>query len=190
MRTISFPNWENQLAASAASKDEKQSFAITIRWYLSHCQRQHCTTDFKSARQFINSAIQSKPQVSKWGVERWKEGIRWFFRNAPKELENLKQTTTLDSSNNKSKIKTMRLGESEPEWRLRMITALRRRHMSYRTETTYVGWVLRFSKFVGHHNLKELKTDSINHYMDHLARDLHVAVGTQRQALNALSLSI
>lgn len=179
MKTISFPDWETRLESSEIPYGEKKSFAITIRWYLSYCQQQQHFVDFSSARSFINKAIQSKPQTSEWVIERWKEGIRWLFRNAPKTTQKVKEP-------NETKVKAMRLGQSVPEWRLRMLTTLRKRQMSYRTETTYIGWVLRFARFVGHHDLERLKTDSINHFMDHLVRDLRVSAGTQRQALNAL----
>lgn len=63
---------------------------------------------------------------------------------------------------------------------------LRRRHYSYRTEETYVGWVIRF---IAHHGLRhpgELGAEEIEAFLSHLAVDRHVAASTQNQALSAI----
>ena len=64
--------------------------------------------------------------------------------------------------------------------------AIRRRHYSYRTEKTYVGWVRGFIRFHGLRHPRELGAAQVQEYVSHLANDRHVAASTQNQALSAL----
>ena len=81
MQEINFPHWPERLAQAALPDRQKQSFAITLRWYLSFCRRSRVGVSHESARGFIAWAQQTK-QPEAWQVEGWKEAIRWFFRAA------------------------------------------------------------------------------------------------------------
>ena len=81
MQAIHFPEWPSVLAQADLPNPAKHSFAITIRWYLSFCQRGRAEVSFHSARDFLAWALQEK-QPQPWQVEEWKEAIRWFFRAA------------------------------------------------------------------------------------------------------------
>ncbi len=59
------------------------------------------------------------------------------------------------------------------------------RHLSYKTEKSYIGWILRYARWcaknpAGDHGQK------LNQFLSHLARDRNVSASTQSQALNAL----
>ncbi len=76
--------------------------------------------------------------------------------------------------------------KGELEERLR--TVIRRRGYSYRTEQTYVGWYKRFVKFHGLTNPAKMRGGpEVEAFLNHLAINLGVAPGTQKQALNALA---
>jgi integron integrase len=64
--------------------------------------------------------------------------------------------------------------------------AIRLRHFSYRTETTYVDWIRRFVLFHGKRHPKELGGVEVESFLSHLARDRNVSAATQNQALAAL----
>lgn len=66
------------------------------------------------------------------------------------------------------------------------VKALRLRHLSYRTEQTYIGWVKRFRIFVGERSPSELSGVELQDFLTHLAVDKRVSPSTQNQALNAL----
>ena len=68
----------------------------------------------------------------------------------------------------------------------RLRIAMRRRHMSARTEAAYVGWVRRFIFFHDVRHPKEMGTDEVVAFLSHLAVDLRVSPPTQRQAMSAL----
>ncbi len=64
--------------------------------------------------------------------------------------------------------------------------ALRSRHYSKRTETTYVMWVKRFIYFHNVRHPAEMAESEINAFLTHLAVEKHVSTSTQNQALSAL----
>jgi hypothetical protein len=64
---------------------------------------------------------------------------------------------------------------------------LRYYHYAYRTEQTYVSWILRYIKFFGGKtHPKELGAKDVEKYLSYLASKGHVSASTQRQALNAI----
>lgn len=64
--------------------------------------------------------------------------------------------------------------------------ALRSRHYSRNTETTYVHWVKRFIFFHHVRHPQEMAEPEINAFLTHLAVKDHVSASTQNQALCAL----
>lgn len=64
--------------------------------------------------------------------------------------------------------------------------AIRRKHFSPRTEESYVHWIRRFVHFHGKRHPAELGEAGVTAFLNHLARDRHVAAATQNQALSAL----
>ncbi|MDQ8196425.1 site-specific integrase [Coraliomargarita sp. SDUM461004] len=80
MSAVNFPNWRSCLRSDVdLSEQERASFEITIRWFLSYCKSMKAGADFERAWGFIDFAREQK-QASEWTIERWKEAIRWFFR--------------------------------------------------------------------------------------------------------------
>jgi integron integrase len=68
----------------------------------------------------------------------------------------------------------------------RVRDAIRRLHYSRRTEETYVHWIKRFIFFCNRRHPAMLGEDEVTAFLNHLARDRHVAAATQNQALSAL----
>ena len=85
MRAVSFTQWRDVLEEDPElSPVLRNSYGITIRWFLGHCKRTHRPADFEQARSFIEEA-QAQKQPSDWVLRRWKDAVNWFFRNAPKD---------------------------------------------------------------------------------------------------------
>jgi integron integrase len=64
--------------------------------------------------------------------------------------------------------------------------ALRVRHYSLRTETTYIQWIKRFILFNGKRHPLEKGEKEITAFLTHLAVEKHVSPSTQNQALAAI----
>jgi hypothetical protein len=61
---------------------------------------------------------------------------------------------------------------------------IRKRHYSWRTEKSYVGWIRRFILFHGKRHLAEMGEAEISRFLSHLAVAEKVSASTQNQALN------
>ena len=76
--------------------------------------------------------------------------------------------------------------ESQPRLLDQMREVLRLKHLSYRTEESYVSWVKRFIVFHGKRHPKDLGAPEIRAFLSYLATHEQVAASTQNSALNAL----
>lgn len=84
MRSVSFPNWSDRLKeAETLSKSDRDSYAITIRWFLGHCKRLGRPATCEEARVFVREASEAK-RPEEWALKRWKRALNWLFKNAPK----------------------------------------------------------------------------------------------------------
>ena len=63
---------------------------------------------------------------------------------------------------------------------------IRLRHMSYRTEKTYLLWIKRFAEFLDYRPPGSLNRDDIISFLSHLAVDKRISRSTQNLALSAL----
>lgn len=63
---------------------------------------------------------------------------------------------------------------------------IRSRNLAYRTEKTYVHWVLRYIRFHGRQHPRELGATHVDAFLSHLAIQRQCSPATQKTALNAL----
>jgi len=64
--------------------------------------------------------------------------------------------------------------------------AIRARHLSFRTEKAYVGWIRRFIFFSGKRHPREMGEPEVTKFLSHLAVNRRVSASTQNQALAAI----
>ena len=208
MRAVNFKEWPIVLDKdNNISAGERQSFTITIRWYLRFCKQSGCRADFESARAFI-AMVEEEKRPGEWVLERWKEAIRWFFRSAPKSDEDLEdeeephcgaseQSACVETPTATTEVvrhsrlrgpsaQPAQLEGTEPEWRLKAIRMIRIRQYSYHTEKTYLHWLKRYANYWQTADLDALGEHEIKLFLDHLAVEEKVGKGTQKLALNAL----
>ena len=76
--------------------------------------------------------------------------------------------------------------ESKTKLLDQMRLVLRLKHMSIRTEDTYVYWVKRFILFHQKRHPTDMGAPEIRAFLAYLALEGHVAASTQNVALNAL----
>jgi site-specific recombinase XerD len=60
------------------------------------------------------------------------------------------------------------------------------KHYSYRTEETYIQWIVRYISFHNKRHPAEMGVPEIEEFLTHLAVEGNVAAATQNQALNAI----
>jgi len=81
VKEVHFPDWPQWLERAEFSERQRQSWAITVRWYLSFCRRGRGGVNHQTARDFIAWAQRAKNPEA-WQLESWREALRWFFRTA------------------------------------------------------------------------------------------------------------
>ncbi len=67
-----------------------------------------------------------------------------------------------------------------------MVSIMRLKHMSYRTEQTYISWMRQFYRNVSGVSPEYLTSDHVINFLTHLAVNRKVSKSTQNQAFNAL----
>ena len=67
-----------------------------------------------------------------------------------------------------------------------MVRMIRLRHLSRRTEKTYMGWIRSYYRFLKGKSPQQLNQTDLKDYLTHLAADRKVAASTQNQAFNAI----
>ncbi|MEX0584185.1 MAG: phage integrase N-terminal SAM-like domain-containing protein [Natronospirillum sp.] len=63
---------------------------------------------------------------------------------------------------------------------------MRTRHLAYRTEKTYCGWVKDYIRFHQKRHPNEMGAPEVDEWLSHLANQRNVAINTQKTALNAI----
>lgn len=163
-----------------------------------------------SAKEFLSAFPEIRVRERKpeeWVVERWREALNWFFKNAksrtvaaiPKPMQ-VNSSEVRDgcceegreggfADGRRAYAVTVRAYQERvaPEPLIEeMVRLMRVRHMSYRTEEAYVGWVRRMEAFLaGKKTMEEFGEEDLKAFLSYLAVEEGVSAGTQKQALNA-----
>lgn len=193
---VHFHDWEQVLETSALSTQRRESWAITIRWYLSWSKRARVAVDFESARDFIaQMEIEKRPSTHR--LEQWKEALRWLFREGKRREGRLAGDCGSQSAECRVPSGACRGQRREPaatndpsvkslDWRAEAIRVLRVRKYKYRTEQTYLEWLTRYERSLRGRNPVQCGAEEVRAFLDDLAVQGRVSASTQRQALNAL----
>ena len=183
MKTIQFPRWAEVLQTSDLPEHERESFKVTLRWYLGWCHRNSVGCHVESARNFIEWATMEK-QADDWAVEQWKTAIRWFFVAAKAQTAGNREYPSKNiCSTNDTDAERMQARSADER---AILSELRRRGMALKTERSYLRHYRDFMKRHGLKNGSAISTSEIKTYLECLAMERAVAASTQKQALNAL----
>lgn len=68
----------------------------------------------------------------------------------------------------------------------RLRAFMRAKHLAYRTEKTYCGWIVDFIRFNQRQHPESLGKEHVDAWLSHLANNRNVAINTQKTALNAV----
>ncbi|MGJ3242689.1 MAG: site-specific integrase [Opitutales bacterium] len=137
----------------------RERWLIVLRWYLGYCAKHGLKdpTDREHGRWFWRDAVLPR-EPSDWQREQWGQVLAWFFDTMEK------------------RDRSVRL----------MRSVIRRRHLRYRTEQSYLGWLRRFQAFVDGKDAMDADEGDVVRFLSHLAEEEQLAASGQRQAFNAL----
>jgi hypothetical protein len=185
MRTVYFPRWREVLGTSSLPEPVRKGYGITLRWYLSWCKGRGCGCSVESAREFIEWAAGEK-DPPEWALERWKAALNWFFSTAAAQGGGAAAGSgdgALEESTNDTEAERP---EAYNEAEHRILSAMRRKGMAYRTEQSYLRCYRDFVRRQQPVDLLKLEADDVRGYLDYLAMERKVASASQKIALNAL----
>ncbi|MEN8254241.1 MAG: integron integrase [Verrucomicrobiota bacterium] len=160
-----------------------------VEKYLAELGRQNRLEDW----QFRQVADAMRILTEDLAKHAWAKEIDWpFWRGTRKEVD--KDHATLYREGRESKADFSRYNMDEhaaaPEGMKdtleRIRNVIRRKNYSVRTEQTYLLWCGKFLRFHSCGSPKALSADSVKAYLAYLALKRHVAVSTQKQALNSV----
>jgi len=82
--------------------------------------------------------------------------------------------------------RTTQLTETWETLEQTIVRLMRLKHLSYRTEKSYLSWILKFRDYTRGKRLEQIGEQDIKHYLSYLAVERKVSAATQRLAFNAI----
>lgn len=119
-----------------------------------------------------------------WGY--WKSSTRSLSLDHPTIARDTPVVGIDHLSGNSDRLGTDSPGGENQEVIVKVISEIRLRGYSIRTEQVYKGWVVRFITFSGNRFPEELGAKEVISFLEYLAVRRNVSISTQSQALNAL----
>lgn len=129
-----FPGWSAALNADAAlSPGLRASYRQSLSQFLAFCARRRTNPSVAGAREYVELArLEQSPSPAR--LQEWKAALNWYFRRGREaSAVRLKGVPPLERTD---------LGQTA--WEAALIGGLRERHLAWRTEQTYRGWLWRF----------------------------------------------
>ena len=144
----------------AVSEGNREAWWITVRWYLKYCAKQELgdPANRDNGKVFWKEAVLTRRELTEWQREQWGAALAWFF----------KTLVPLDEAG-----RTMR-------------TVIRQRHLRYRTELSYLGWLRRFQAFLHPTDAMRARDQDVVRFLSYLAEEQEVSPSGQNQCFNAL----
>ncbi len=180
---------ENYIAAHKGLRLRRHS-AAEVRAYLEDIGRSESLKDWQYMQVVLALKILFVDVVkSNWASgfpwEDWIESARALSEDHPTVTESNASTVKL-ATDSQNKSLTTQVQALFPTVFERLITEIRLRYYSIRTEQAYVAWLVRFIVFNDNKNPLDMGTGDIVAYLEYLAVKRNVSASTQAQALNAL----
>lgn len=180
MKYVTFPRWAEILQSTDLPDELRDSYRVTLRWYLSWCRERRQRCSVTSARAFADWALLEK-KPSEPTVRRWREALNWFFKMA-KEQGRFADDTDARGLNDTDGERIQAAGKDEEV----ILATMRRLGMALKTERSYLRHYRDFKKQQGFAGSGGLEPAAIKTYLDYLAMERSVSSSTQKGALNAL----
>ena len=114
--------------------------------------------------------------------EYWREGGRSLERSHPTVARDYEESPRVEARSGSRRS----LQKDHPALYQDIVSAIRVRGMSIRTEQTYLDWIGRFVGFHSPDSIEKLDTNTVPAFLEHLAVHRKVSSSTQSIALNAL----
>ncbi|MDA0348371.1 MAG: integron integrase [Verrucomicrobia bacterium] len=140
--------------------EERRAWLITLKWYFGYVAK-HQIGDPSlrdNGKIFWRQAVLTKPGLTDRQKDQWGKAMAWYFT----------KLVPMDGAGKK------------------MRSAIRLRHLRYRTELSYLGWLRRFQAFLHPVDALRAREQDVVDFLTYLAEELELAASGQDQCFNAL----
>lgn len=183
MTTVSFPNWSEALDAANLPEKALKTHRVIIQWFLGYLGRERKRASVHAARAFVEHLIETR-KPEDWQVEQWRNGLNWFFKEAPMRMraaggdgrrQGERRTEDEGISDDGRRRYAHTVAEAQERvpmdpWYDEAVRLMRVRHMAYRTEETYLGWIRRMEKFLQEKGgLETFEEEDLKRFLSYLA---------------------
>jgi integron integrase len=129
--------------------------------------------------------LASDPLIQEWQIEQAREAVRVFYSDHLKvNMHNAGFRG--NGALRDSIVEGVRIERLHGALLRKVVSEIRVRHYSIRTEESYTDWIKRFISFHNLRDPRELDFGDIRRYLDFLATERNVSSATQNLALNSL----
>jgi len=172
--------FSKRMDAAHIPLEDRRQYLKWLRFYLDFCQKYDFSpTDPNSLLPFLQKLTEKGQSPAK--QRQATQSVRVYF-DIEKKLVSQHHSSDVGSS------------ETHPPatvtpWDAVFQTlrdTIRLRNYSYKTYTTYAGWISRFEQFVNSKPPDQIQMQDVKAFLTTLAVHSHVAASTQNQAFNAL----
>lgn len=188
-KPISFPDWQQALAAAEMDSRLREQYRHAIIGWLSYLKSLHARATVQHAKDYLAAIlVVADPDHEKT----IRDSLRWFFSRAlATPSPNGFQADRSEPSAAQPKSSPVNaypsIGEMQATaWHSRLVETIRTRQLLIRTEATYCHWARRFAVWLTPRTPPDATDDDVRAFLTHLAVERRVARATQRQALNAI----
>ncbi len=199
-----FPGWADALRRVRLPALIRQQYQTALIQYLRFCKQSHQRATVDSARQFMHET-ESLRRLGLSQQQTWRDALNWFFEEAGRQTSEPLVGTAVPAV--RPQETTRRAGTARPtnpvmtdvptlgaadlgttDWERRLVSELRGRHYSWRTEKTYREWAWRFAYGLERRAraVNAATAEDVRQFLDDLTTRQRVSASTQKQALNAL----
>jgi integron integrase len=170
------PDWAALLASDPALPPElREGYRVSVARFLSFCAGRGQPPSIPLAREHVELVrLEHAPSPAR--LQQWKDALNWYFRRG--------RTPGVQGVDDVPPLARADLGRTP--WEQALIAGLRERHLAWRTEQAYRGWMWRFVRFLGDRPVGAAAAAEVRGFLSALAVHERASVSTQKQALNAL----
>lgn len=191
---IHLADWQERLNQEAIGDEAREQWRKQIIFFLGHCKRQRAVACVAMCRDYLARVERQVPLNGPAA----RAALLWFVRAGRKQGRGQSHLAVPAAQTRDPAVAGFRrhsggvpppaaardLG-NEP-WEKALITAVRSRHLLWRSEQTYRMWTRRFVDFIAPAKPVSAGAQEIKSFLTDLAVIQRCSPSTQKQALNAL----
>lgn len=146
---VSFPRWREILRTEFTDPVKLKGVEQDIFGYLKFLKG-------AGRRASVETVLDYLHELEEKGIrtDSVRSALRWFFKSAAVQADTARSLSVVPAATERI-IAVERPDDGVSAWEKRLVAAIRRRHLQWRTEQTYRGWARRFAVWLEGRSVEE-----------------------------------